>query len=89
MAELRLDGFLREFGPPAHGSTSQDSVAALLDELETTYPRLRRKLRDETGELRRFVRVFVNGEDVRNGAGLATPLTASDRVEILPSVAGG
>jgi molybdopterin synthase sulfur carrier subunit len=89
MPELRIDGFLREFGPPARASTTRDTVAGVLDELEATYPRLRLKLRDEMGELRRFVRVFVNGEDIRNGEGLATPLKSADEVEILHSIQGG
>jgi molybdopterin synthase sulfur carrier subunit len=89
MTTIRIDGFLREFGPGPRWESSATSVAGALDELETAFPRLRSKLRDETGEIRRFVRVFVNGEDVRNGKGTATTLTAADQMDILHSIQGG
>lgn len=89
VATVRLDGMLRQFGASANWQTSASTVTGLLDELETEFPRLRSKLRDETGELRRFVRVFVNGEDIRNGAGAATAIAPSDRVDILHSIQGG
>lgn len=89
MATVRLDGMLREFGPGPRWETRAPDVAALLDELEAAHPRLRAKIRDETGAIRRFVRVFVNGEDVRNGAGTATPLAPSDTIDILHSIQGG
>ncbi|HTT25425.1 MAG TPA: MoaD/ThiS family protein [Thermoplasmata archaeon] len=89
MTTIRLDGFLREFGPPPRWECAAPTVSAMLDELEVAFPRLRLKLRDETGAVRRHVRVFVNGEDIRNGAGTSTPLTDRDRVEILHSIQGG
>ena len=58
-------------------------------DLEGQYPGLRERLCDESGELRRFVNVFVNGEDVRFLSGLETPLKAGDEVSIVPAVAGG
>jgi molybdopterin synthase sulfur carrier subunit len=89
MTTVRIDGFLREFGAgPKFESTATD-VAGMLDELERAYPRLRLKVRDETGEVRRFVRVFVNGEDIRNGSGITTPLHGADTVDILHSIQGG
>jgi molybdopterin synthase sulfur carrier subunit len=89
MTTVRLGGFLREFGLPPQWESTAGSVSAMLDELEVAYPRLRLKLRDKTGELRRFAKIFVNGEDIRNGAGTATPLAAADRVDILHSIQGG
>ena len=47
------------------------------------------RIGDETGELRRFVNVYVNGEDVRFLSGLATALKPGDEVSIVPAVAGG
>ncbi|HEY5639222.1 MAG TPA: MoaD/ThiS family protein, partial [Dehalococcoidia bacterium] len=44
---------------------------------------------DDSGDLRRFVNVYVNGEDVRFQDGLSTPLTGGDEVSIVPAVAGG
>jgi sulfur-carrier protein len=65
------------------------SLAQCISELEQRYPGFRERLCDETGELRRFVNIFVNGEDVRFLSGLATPLKSGDEVSIVPAVAGG
>lgn len=60
-----------------------------IESLEQSYPGLKERLCDETGEIRRFVNVYVNGEDVRFLSGLETPLKADDEVSIVPAVAGG
>ncbi len=64
-------------------------VAAVLAELETRYPAIRGRIRDETGALRRFVNLYVNGEDVRFKNGLETSLSSGDELSIVPAVAGG
>lgn len=64
-------------------------LAGLLDALAPAHPALARRLRDETGSLRRFVNVYVDGLDVRRGDGLATPVRAGQTVEVIQSVAGG
>jgi molybdopterin synthase sulfur carrier subunit len=74
-----LDIELRE------GATLRD----LLDALGDQTPALARRIRDEQGELRRFVNVYVDGEDVRRTGGLGAPVPASAEVLVLPSVAGG
>ena len=65
------------------------TLAACIEALETQFPGLKERLCDETGELRRFVNVYVNGEDVRFQQGLQTPLSAGDEISIVPAVAGG
>lgn len=65
------------------------TLAQLIDALEGQYPGLKERLCDETGELRRFVNVYVNGEDVRFLSGLATTVEAGAEVSIVPAVAGG
>jgi len=70
-------------------TSSASNVIGLLDELEARYPAIRGRLRDESGELRRFVNLYVNGEDVRFKNGLATSLAAGDELSIVPAVAGG
>jgi len=67
------------------GSSLEDAIG----ELDINYPGFRDRLCDESGELRRFVNIYVNGEDVRFLSGLATPLKAGDEVSIVPAVAGG
>jgi molybdopterin synthase sulfur carrier subunit len=76
-------------GQAAEVSADSASLTALVDELEGAYPGMRERLVDEGGELRRFVNLFVNGEDVRFLQGLATPLKEGDEVSIVPAVAGG
>lgn len=89
MLEVHLDSWLREFGPKGKESVAAVSVDGVIDVLEQRYPRLRFKLRDETGQLRRYVRVFVNGEDVSGTTGLATTLGGAETIDILHSIAGG
>lgn len=89
MTAVRLDAFLKAFGAAGPVESAARDVTGLLDELESKFPQLRRKLRDETGEVRRSVRVFVNGEDIRNGAGRSTSLAPTDTVDILHAVPGG
>ena len=89
MLEVRFDGWLREFGPPSREKVEARSVEDLLSALEGRYPRLKFKLRDETGQLRQYVRVFVDGEDVSGTTGLSTSLTGAHTIDILHSIAGG
>ena len=65
------------------------TVAELLDRVEADQPVVVRRIRDETGALRRFVNVYVDGHDVRHLDGLETALGAGATVHVLPSVAGG
>jgi sulfur-carrier protein len=90
---VRIPGVLRA---EAGGASSLEcaasegtTLAAVLDEIGASWPLLERRLRDERGELRRYVNLYVDGEECRRLDGLRTPV--SDRAEILviPSVAGG
>ncbi len=65
------------------------SLGQLIDTLEGQFPGLKERLCDETGDLRRFVNVYVNGEDVRFLSGLETQIAAGAEVSIVPAVAGG
>ena len=65
------------------------TLGQVIDALERQYPGLKERLCDETGELRRFVNVYVNGEDVRFLSGLQTPVETGAEVSIVPAVAGG
>ncbi len=65
------------------------TLADLVQNLEVSYPGMRERLCEDDGELRRFVNVFVNGEDVRFLSGLASELAEGDEVSIVPAVAGG
>jgi molybdopterin synthase sulfur carrier subunit len=65
------------------------TLTACIDGLDGQYPGLKERLLDETGDLRRFVNIYINGEDVRFTDGVNTPLKAGDEVSIVPAVAGG
>jgi molybdopterin synthase sulfur carrier subunit len=67
------------------GSTVGEALQALIGE----YPGLRDQLLTTDGALNRFVNVYVNGRDVRYEQELATPVTATDTVILLPAMAGG
>jgi MoaD family protein len=65
------------------------TVREVLDALFDVHGELRDRLADDDGALRRFVNVYVGGEDIRFGEGLDTPVSDGDEVQILPAVAGG
>lgn len=69
----------------AEGGTVADVIASL----EARHPGLKERLCDEDGDLRRFVNVYVDGEDIRFLAGLATPVKPGSDVSIVPAIAGG
>jgi molybdopterin synthase sulfur carrier subunit len=68
---------------------TEGTLGAMIDGLESSFPGIKDRICDETGELRRFVNIYVNGEDVRFMDGLASSLKAGDEVSIVPAVAGG
>lgn len=70
-------------------TTTASRLADCIEALERDYPGIKERLCDETGEIRRFINIYVNGEDVRFLQGLDTPLKAGDEVSIVPAVAGG
>jgi sulfur-carrier protein len=80
-----LVGGRRKLDVEAGGGT----LADLLDALAAQHPLLVRRIRDEAGRLRRFVNVYVDGDDVRFEQGLATVLHDGTQVHVLPSIAGG
>jgi molybdopterin synthase sulfur carrier subunit len=65
------------------------NLGAMVDELEGAYPGFKDRLLDENGELRYFVNIYLNGEDVRFLDGLATSTKTGDEISIVPAVAGG
>jgi molybdopterin synthase sulfur carrier subunit len=65
------------------------TLADLLDTRAAVHPALARRIRDEAGAVRRFVNVYVDGDDVRYAGGLGTPVPDGAVVQVLPSVAGG
>lgn len=65
------------------------TVREMINALEQKHPGMRARLCEDTGEVRRFVNVFVGEEDIRFLQGLDTPITDGQSVSIIPAVAGG
>jgi len=76
-------------GGQAEASVDGSTVGEVLDALYAQHDGLRDRICGEDGELRRFVNVYVGGEDIRFLDGLNTPVAAGGEVTILPAVAGG
>jgi molybdopterin synthase sulfur carrier subunit len=68
---------------------SGDTVGDIIQDLERQFPGLRDRLMDEGGDLRRFINIYVNEEDIRFLEGAKTTLKAGDSVSIVPAIAGG
>ncbi|WP_018682140.1 MoaD/ThiS family protein [Actinokineospora enzanensis] len=90
---VHLPGALRaKAGGQAEVSVDVDpptTLRTVLDVLGTRHPDVGRRVRDETGALRRYVNFYVDGEECRYLGGLDTPIAADSRIEVIPSVAGG
>ena len=65
------------------------TIGAAVEELEGKFPGIKERLVDEEGEIRRFVNVYVNEEDIRFLENQDTPLKDGDDVSIIPAIAGG
>ena len=89
MVKVILDSWMAEFGTPREAAVDAATIGGLLDALERRYPRLRFRLRDETGAPRRYIRFFVDGDVVEPSQVSRTPLRSGQTVDILHSIAGG
>ena len=65
------------------------TITEIVENLEKQYPGLKERLCDERGELRRFVNIYLNDEDIRFAQGKQTPVKDGDEISIIPAIAGG
>jgi molybdopterin synthase sulfur carrier subunit len=87
--DVRIPTILRTYTGGEKAVTGEGTtLAELVDDLEANHPGIKERLVDGK-ELRRFVNVYVNDEDVRFTGGLGTTVTDGDEVVVLPAVAGG
>ncbi|WP_101523867.1 MULTISPECIES: MoaD/ThiS family protein [Nocardioides] len=87
--EVRIPTILRTYTDGAKAVTGEgETLSALIENLEASHPGIADRLLDN-GELRRFVNVYINDEDVRFIGGLEAKLSDGDQVVVLPAVAGG
>lgn len=90
MAQFRIPGPLRRLSDgQVTVDVSASDLGSAIDALDARYPGFRDRLLDEKGELRQFVNVYLNDEDVRLGSGLREKVGEKDEISIVPAVAGG
>ena len=91
--EVRIPTILRTYtGDQKSVEANGASLSALIDDLESNHPGIKERLidaKDGTVDLRRFVNVYINDEDVRFIGGLEATLSDGDQIVVLPAVAGG
>ena len=68
---------------------SASNVGELIDKMEQQFPGIKDRLCDENGQVRRFINLYVNNEDIRFLEGTSTSLNEKDIVSIIPAIAGG
>jgi molybdopterin synthase sulfur carrier subunit len=90
MAQFRIPGPLRRLSDGEMTVAVQATdLASAITALDERYPGFRDRLLDEKGELRQFVNIYLNDEDVRLGPGLGAKVGEKDEISIVPAVAGG
>ncbi|MQG51037.1 MAG: MoaD/ThiS family protein [SAR202 cluster bacterium] len=88
--KVRIPGPLRKLTNELDQvEVTAENIGELIDLLEEEYNGMKERLCDEDGELRYFVNIYLNGEDIRFIEGMKTPTQSGDEVSIVPAVAGG
>jgi molybdopterin converting factor small subunit len=87
---VRIPTILRTYtGGESEVTAAGTTLAEVLDDLDGSYNGIKGRILDESGELRRFVNVYVDNDDVRFAEGLQTSIKDGGQVSIIPAVAGG
>ena len=90
MATIRIPTPLRKLTQGKEEVTAAGStVGALITNLESQYPGIKERICDESGQVRRFVNIFANDEDIRFLKNLETTVKDTDEISIVPAIAGG
>ena len=90
MASIRIPTPLRKLTNEIEVVNSDaTTLREAVEKLEAEFPGIKERIVDDSGEIRRFVNIYVNGDDVRFLDDLNTPLKPGDDVSIVPAVAGG
>ena len=90
MPHFRIPGPLRRLSKgEITVEVGADDLGSAIEALDARYPGFKDRLLDDSGELRQFVNVYLNDEDVRLGSGLKAPVADGDEISIVPAVAGG
>ena len=90
MPQFRIPGPLRRLSDGEMTvKVEAADLGSAIDALDRRYPGFKDRLLDDKGQLRQFVNVYLNDEDVRLGAGLGAKVSEKDEISIVPAVAGG
>ena len=90
MAIVRIPSPLRRYtNGQSKVESSGASIQELIEDLDSQYPGVKSRLCDDSGQIKRYVNVFVNDEEIRTLQGGETPISESDEVSIIPAMAGG
>jgi molybdopterin synthase sulfur carrier subunit len=90
MATVRIPSPLRRYtNGQSKTKTNGTNVAQVIDNLEAQFPGVKSRLCDESGQIKRYVNVFVNDKEIRTLQGANTTVADSDEVSIVPAMAGG
>lgn len=88
--KVRIPSPLRKLTQNQTVVESQGSdIEAIFEDLEKKYPGIRERLCNETGQVRRFINIFVDGEDIRSKNGIKTQVNVNSEISIIPAIAGG
>ena len=89
-AKVRIPAPLRKLTKDqATVETTGATIADVLTDLEKNYPGIRERICDETGQVRRFINIFINGDDIRFKDGIKTAVATDAEISIIPAIAGG
>ncbi|GBD27479.1 Sulfur carrier protein CysO [bacterium HR30] len=70
-------------------TASGTTVGMVVEDLERRHPGIKERICDETGKVRKFVNIYINGDDIRFLNSLETPVKDGDEISIVPAIAGG
>lgn len=90
MATVRIPSPLRRYtNNQSKVQSSGATINEIIENLEVQYPGVKTRLCDDSGQIKRYVNVFVNGEEIRTLQGADTAVSDGDEVSIIPAMAGG
>jgi molybdopterin synthase sulfur carrier subunit len=90
MATLFIPTPLRQLtGGKSRVSVEAATIAELIDRMEASYPGFKERLLDQDGEIKRYINVFVDGQEIRRLQNAATSIDEASEVTIIPAMAGG
>ena len=89
-ATVRIPTPLRKVTNGADRATVEgNSISEIIESLDNQFTGIKKRICEDSGELRSFVNVYVNGDDIRFSDGIDTSISSGDEISLVPAVAGG